>query len=276
MKKLVTFVAAALVGGLLAAVPAEADHARPGDHVAGHRCRTYDDRVTNENTLTALIDTAGVPGAVCETDAWRIADGTIIIWHDRKWRRVADLSTLPPGIHPDDQITQATWSQVSQIRTKGGDRVLRLDEMIDASAQYDIPLMVDIRNRLAGAPGLVQHAADVGAEVWYYGLINSQCLTRNVDPFRDAGARVGVKFLSACPLSPAEIEARGFSFTSQRTRSLTDAYLADAISRGIEVGVLSGADTMTKTQAEGLVARGVTRLLLNRPREALEWFDGAA
>ena len=273
--KFVVAVSAALVGGLLTAVPAEADHGEPGDHVAGHRCRTYDRAVSNENTRAALIDTAGIPGAVCETDAWQIADGTIIIWHDRRWRRVADHSTLRAvGIDPDDSITEATWEQVSQIRTRGGEPVLRIEQMIDASAQYDIPLMVDIRNRLSGAPELVQYANDKGADVWYYGLINASCRTRNVDPFRDAGARVGVKILRVCPLTPAEIEDRGFSFTSQTTSSVTDAYLADANSRGIEVGVLSGAATMTEQQAEALVDRGVTRMLLDRPRQALDWFDG--
>lgn len=274
IKKLVAAVAVVLVGGLLTALPAEADHADPGDHVAGHRCRTYDRAVSNENTLAALIDTAGIPGAVCETDAWRIADGTIIVWHDRRWRRVADLSTLPRGVDPGDSITDATWEQVSQIRTKGGERVLKLEEMIDAAAQYDIPLMVDIRNRLAGAPQLVQHANAQGAEVWYYGLINSRCRTRNVDPFRDAGARVGVKVLRSCPLTPAEAEARGFTFTSEFSFRLTEAYIADANSRGIEVGVLDGAGSMTEERAESLVARGVTRMLMDRPRDALDWFDG--
>lgn len=272
--KLLVAVSVALVAGLLTAVPAEANHGEPGDHVAGHRCRTYDRAISNENTLAALIDTADIPGAVCETDAWQIADGTIIIWHDRTWRRVADHSTLPPGIGPDDVITEATWEQVSQIRTRGGEPVPRIEEMIDASAEHDIPLMVDIRNRLTGAPDLVQYADEKGADVWYYGLINANCLTRNVDPFRDAGARVGVKILRVCPLTPEQIQDRGFSFTSQRTSSVTDAYLADANSRGIEVGVLSGAATMTEEQAEALVDRGVTRMLLDRPRQALDWFDG--
>lgn len=274
MKKLVAVVAAAFVGGLLTAVPAEADHAEPGDHVAGHRCRTYDRAVTNENTRAALIDTAGVPGAVCETDAWRISDGTIIVWHDRRWRRVADHDTLPPGVSPDDLITEATWAQVRQIRTRGGEPVLTLQQMINASAQYDIPLMVDIRNRLSGAPQLVQYANQANAEVWYYGLINASCRTRNVDPFRDAGARVGVKILRACPLTAQQLDQRGFSFTSQLASSLTDAYLNEANRRGIQVGTLSSAASMTEEQAEELVARGVTRMLLDRPRQALNWFDG--
>lgn len=279
MKRFAAAVAVALAGGLLTAVPAEADHGDPGDHVAGHRCRTYDRAVSNENTLAALIDTAGIPGAVCETDAWRIADGTIIIWHDRRWRRVADHSTLPNGIDPDDNITQATWAQVSQIRTRGGERILRLQDMIDAAAQYDIPLMVDIRNRLERgsetvASEMVQRAENVGADVWYYGLINGRCRTRNVDPFRDAGARVGVKILRSCPLTVDELVDRGFSFTSEISFRLTDAYIAEANANGIDIGVLDGAGSMTEERAEALVARGVTRLLLDRPRNALDWFDG--
>lgn len=283
MKKFVVAVAAALVGGLLSTTPATANHldgqGNPGDHAAGHRCRTYDAAVTNENTEAALIDTAGIPGAVCETDAWRIADGTIIVWHDRRWRRVADHSTLRAvGINPDDLITQATWAQVSRIRTKGGQPVLRLTDMIGLAADHDIPLMVDIRNRLtrslADAQGLVAQANRVGAHVWYYGLINGNCRTGNVDPFRDAGARVGVKILRSCPLTPAEIQSRGFSFTSQPAFGLTSTYLADANRRGIEVGVLSGAATMTEDEAERLVASGVSRLLLDRPRQVLNWFDG--
>lgn len=275
MRKLVAVVTAALLGSTLAAAPAEADHAQPGDHVAGHRCRTYDDSVTNENTRAALVDTAGIPGAVCETDAWRISDGTVIVWHDVRWRRVADHDTLPRGIDPDDRITEATWAQVSQIRTKGGEPVLRMEQMIDLSAQYDIPLMVDIRNRLRSEAALVQYADRRGADVWWYGLINASCLTRNVDPFLAANApRVGVKILRSCPLTPSQLESRGFSFTSEVSFRLTDAYLADANSRGIDIGVLDGAETMTEERAESLVARGVARMLLDRPRQAVNWFDG--
>jgi hypothetical protein len=276
MKKLVAVVAAAFVGIPLAVAPAEAHHARPGDHVAGHRCRTYDDSVTNENTRAALIDTAGVAGAVCETDAWRISDGTVIVWHDVRWRRVADHESLRRvGIDPDDRIVEATWEQVRQIQTKGGEPVLRMEQMIDLSAQYDIPLMVDIRNRLRSEAELVEYADRQGADVWWYGLINASCLTRNVDPFLAADApRVGVKILRSCPLTPSQLEARGFTFTSEVSFRLTDAYLADANSRGIDIGVLDGAETMTEERAEDLVARGVTRLLLDRPRQALTWFDG--
>ena len=91
-----------------------------GGKLIGHRCRTYDPAVTNEDTVAALIDTSGVAGAWCEVDAWTLADGTVIIWHDATWGRVANHATLPARLQPSSRVKDATWAQVSQIRTKGG------------------------------------------------------------------------------------------------------------------------------------------------------------
>lgn len=267
--------ALALVGGMLVAPPAEADHARPGDHVAGHRCRTYDRAVSNENTPVALADTAeGLPGAICEIDTMTLADGTIIVWHDVDWRRVADPNTLPAGISPDDRVVNATWEQVRLIRTRGGEPVARLEDMIDASVQYDIPLWVDIRRRIrpATATRLVQYADNVGADVSYYQLIPNDCNTRNIDPFRAAGAKVGIKILRACTtITPAELAAKGVTFTQQLSFALTDSYIAAMTNAGISVGTLNKG--MTQLAAEALIDRGVSRVLLDRPRDAVNWFN---
>jgi glycerophosphoryl diester phosphodiesterase len=258
------------VSSLVAAAPAAANHAQPGDHVYGHRCRTYDRAVTNENTVAALIDTAGVPGAVCEIDAVTISDGTVIVWHDSTWNRVADHGTLPTGIAPRDPVRHATWAQVSQIRTKGGEPVARLQDMIDVAGLHGIALVVDMRTPLPNPAGLVSRANQAGADVGYFQRVKSTCSTRIVDRFRAAGAKIGVKLLGDCALTPAQLQARGVSFT-QELSTFTDAYLADMQQRGIAVGVL---DTyMTETLAESLVSRGVSRVLLDRPREALSWFS---
>ena len=65
--------ALALVGGVLTYAPAAEAAGNPGDHVLGHRCRTYETKVTNENTVEALRDTSEMPGAICEIDAITIA-----------------------------------------------------------------------------------------------------------------------------------------------------------------------------------------------------------
>lgn len=273
LQKLLVAMAVVMTGGLLTAVPAQGHHSQPGDHVLGHRCRTaYPPESTNENTLAALIDTAAIPGAICEIDAYRISDGTIIIWHDARWNRVADLETLPAGVQRSDRIVEATWSQVRQIRTKGGQPVMRLEDMIDASAEHDIPLLVDIRNSLRdNAPRLVSYANEQGADVRYYQLVRASCNTPQIDRFRAAGAMVGIKFLGHCPMTPAQIDAKGASFTQELSFRLTDAYLDDMEQRGIEVGVLDRG--MTEETAERLAERGVSKFLLDAPRDILTWFD---
>ena len=269
--KLLASLAVLLVCGLLTATPAAADHAEPGEHVLGHRCRTDARAASNENTVAALIDTAGMPGAVCEIDAWRIADGTVIVFHDGTWNRIADPATLPAGVGARDRVTAATWDQVRQIRTRGGRPVPTLQQMIDAAARYGIPLVVDIRNTLSDPAGLVGYANARGADVRYYQPVPNSCTTRHIDRFRAAGATVGVKLLSSCRPSPAQLQAWGVSFTQELSFLLTDPYLAEMDQRGIDVGVLDRG--MTETLAESLVARGVDRVLLDRPREALTWFN---
>lgn len=273
LQKLFLAMAVVLMGGLLAPVPAQADHARPGDHVLGHRCRTaYDPAATNENTVAALRDTAGVPGAICEIDVYRISDGTLIVWHDATWNRVADHRTLPAGVGPRDRIVQATAAQVRQIRTKGGEPVPTLEEMIAAAGQYDIPLVVDIRNSLGtNASRLVTLANQRGADVRYYQLVRSSCNTGQIDRFRAVGATVGIKLLGQCPMTPAQIAAKGASFTQELSFRLTDAYLAEMNRRSIQVGVLDRG--MTEVTAESLENRGVSKFLLDAPRDALTWFD---
>lgn len=267
--------AVALVGSLLTVAPAEAHDARPGDHVLGHRCKVYDRAVNNENTVRALMDLRGIPGAKCEIDAYRISDGTIIVWHDATWNRVADHDTLPTGVNPRDRIVNATWAQVRQIRTRGGEPVPTLQQMITASAQYGVPLVVDIRNAIRNEAALVGHANQVGADVDYYQLVRASCSTAHVDRFLRAGADIGLKFLGDCPMTPAQIDAKGATFTQEGsfTGRITDTYLRDMNGRGIAVGLLDRG--MTESNAETLHARGVSRFLLDDPLVALSWFDGA-
>jgi hypothetical protein len=51
-RKTLGVLAFALVGGVLTYAPAAQAAGTPGDHVLGHRCRTYATKVTNENNET--------------------------------------------------------------------------------------------------------------------------------------------------------------------------------------------------------------------------------
>jgi glycerophosphoryl diester phosphodiesterase len=271
-RKTLGVLALALVGGVLTYAPAAQAAGTPGDHVLGHRCRTYETKVTNENTVEALRDTAEMPGAICEIDAITIADGTVVVVHDGTFRRVGKASTFPAGVTATTRVANTTWAQVSQIRTKGGQPIARLEDMIRAAGQYHIGLYVDMRNRLPNPSALVTLANQVGANVGYYQLLQGNCSHANIDRMRAAGAPVGVKLLGECPTTPAQMQAMGATFTQQISFFMTDAYIADARARGITVGVLDRG--MTEATAEALAARGVQKFLLNEPKEALTWFSG--
>jgi glycerophosphoryl diester phosphodiesterase len=270
VKKTLGVLALALVGGLLVNPPAAEAAGNPGDHVLGHRCRTYDTKVTNENTVEALRDTSEVPGAICEIDAITIADGTVVVVHDGTFRRVGNASTFPRGVTTSTRVASTTWAQVSQIRTKGGQPIARLEDMIQAAGQFHVGLYVDMRNRIPNPSTFVSLANQVDANVGYYQLLQGNCTHTNIDRMRAAGAPVGVKLLGDCPTTPAQMQAMGATFTQQLSFFLSDAYIADANARGITVGVLDRG--MTEDRAEALLARGVQKFLLDHPKDALTWF----
>lgn len=265
----------ATVTGLLLAVLstfalAAPAHAVPASKLLGHRCHLYDAAVTNEDTVAALKDVAaGAPGSWCEIDAWRISDGTFIVFHDSTWNRVADWSTLPPGVSRSSKITQATWAQVSQIRTKGGQPIATLQQMIDASAQYHVPLLVEVKNSMssASAQSFVTYARNKGAAVDWYREPGTSCGTSQLDGLRKAGARIGIKLSSATACTPAQLKAKGVTFITQLQKIASASYIQSMNAAGVEV-YARGANRNT---ARTILANGAAKLLCDDPRVALGW-----
>lgn len=266
---LLAALALALLGSLLVAAPAQAVS---GDHILGHRCRLYDKAVTNENTVVALQDTATIAGASCEIDVWTISDGTVIVWHDSTWGRVADHSTLPDGVEPTDKVRESNWAQVSQIRTKGGEPVPTLDTMIDAAAAKGMRLVVEVRNKIADPGHWVDYAAARSADIGYYKLPNgTECKIYQLDKLRNAGAEIGLKMPSSstapCQLTVDGIAAKGASFISEDKSKITAEYVGALHSRGVAVYV-RGAGGLT---SKALLDKGVDKLLVNKPHDAVKW-----
>jgi len=258
----------ACAASTLLVVPAQA--ASGGDQLIGHRCRTYDPAVTNEDTVAALIDIASIPGAWCEVDTWRLADGRQIIWHDPTWERVADPATLPDGIQPTDAVQDATWDQVSQIRTKGGAPVARLTQMIDASATYGVPLIVETQNPLLNASKFVDYASAQGASVRYYQAPSRTCETPSIDRLRDAGAVVGIKINDnpICSLTPWQIQNKGASFVTAPQSLITYGLVGALRWWGVDVY----ARWASAYTAQDLIDLGAVRVLVDDPTEAVTWF----
>ncbi len=265
--------AAALVGlsaAVAVLVPAPAQAAE-GSSLIGHRCRTYDDSVTKENTVAALAEVSKVGGVSCEVDMWRIADGRQIIWHDPTWERVADPATLPDGIEPTDRVVDATWDQVQQIRTRGGEPVARFRPFAAASAEYGVPIIVEVHNAVSNPLEMVAWADELGASVRYYQAPNPACETTALDRMRAAGAPVGLKLSddAPCQLTPDEVADRGSSFVTEAAVQITPANIRALNSRGVEVyGRWGNSETL-----KGLLGIGAAKVMVNNPNDALAWLS---
>ena len=267
----VGIVAMALVLAAAGVVTAPAE-AVPGTQIAGHRCRTtWPTGATKENTLAALADISSIPGVWCETDVWKLADGTLITWHDPTWKRVADPNSLTlAGLSPTDPVVNATASQVSLVRTKGGEPVPTLEQMIDASAAAAIPLLVEVKNSVPDPGRLVAYAQTVGAIVTYYRTPQTtKCTTKPIDTLKAAGAAIGVRLTptGACQMTPEQAKAKGVSLVSQGASKATSDYISGFHAVEIKVFVRDG----TALTSQDLVARGADRLLVGDPHAALTW-----
>ncbi|MBZ5738906.1 glycerophosphodiester phosphodiesterase [Nocardioides mangrovi] len=251
---------------LIVAPPASA---LDGSVLIGHRCRTYDAAVTNEDTVAALADVAAVPGATCEVDVWRLADNHHIIWHDDTWERVADPATLPEGVLPTDRVADATWDQVSQIRTLGGEPVATLRGIVNASARYGVPLMVELRNGVADPQGIADYVAESGASVSFYKQPSSTCDLGDLPALHDAGLPIGLKLSDtiACQPTNDEVAATGASYVTQAPASITPDYTADLAARGIAVY----ARWVTESTYQAAFDNGAAKVMVDRPADALAW-----
>ncbi len=249
----------------LGAAPAQAV---PASRLVGHRCHTYDAAVTNEDTVAALRDVArDAPGAGCEIDTWKISDGTMIVFHDSTWNRVADLSTLPPGVQRNSLVKNATRAQVSQIRTKGGEPIATLEEMIDASAAYHVPLTVEVKNSVTNAPAIVGYARARGAEVSYYRQPGKGCAAAVLDPLRRWGAAIGLKLVSTSDCTLADLQAKGISFVTQHYSAVT----AESTGQLRSIGVDVYARNTSRYTSQKTLAAGAAKLTIDSPRAGLSW-----
>lgn len=262
--------AAALAITGLTAVPATA---ATGDQLLGHRCSLYSSAVTIENTVAALTEVSQYAGMWCEIDARRLADGTLVSFHDPTWKRVADPASLvEAGVAADSPVAAATWDQVSRIRTKGGAPIARIEDMISAAAQHDVGLVVELkgaRASVATAKRLVDLASSLQADVWWYQNPEKApgCTLLKNEAFLAAGAPVGVKMTLSCPFTPEELHDRGATFITERPSLLT----ADSVTALSAAGVTSIARSGTAKNAQGLLANGVWRVMTNYPDEAVYW-----
>lgn len=110
---------------LTAAVGAWAQEARE-IQVIGHRGGRYE---FEENTLAAFKGSYEQGVRAYETDIRMTADGEMVIMHDASLERMA-------GVKLD--VEKATRKEIKKVRTKQGNPVLFLDELLDYFAKTEI------------------------------------------------------------------------------------------------------------------------------------------
>lgn len=94
-----------------------------------------------ENSLTAFRHAAELGLPVIETDVHATADGVLAVIHDRDLKIAASSRR---------RIAELNWAELSTMRMRNGDRVLRLEELLEEFA--DLRFNIDPKSTAAVAP----------------------------------------------------------------------------------------------------------------------------
>lgn len=236
--------------------------------IFGHRCHHWltDTEHTNENTIAALKYVAeNSPGAGCEIDVWRTSDGVPIVEHDPTWKRTIDPATL---VGVPARVADTTYAQVTELRTKGGEPIATLRDMIKASAEYDVPLLVETKDYDVPASWL-DLAARKGATVsWYQTPTPApDCNLGMLEQIAAAGGTVGMKGARSCDyLTPVEVRQRG-TFLVTNLRVWPKAQLRTYRDAGLVLGPY-----LIDSEGFGrMIRRGARMLIVPDTKEAADW-----
>ncbi len=191
-------------------------HAATTDPLAGHRCftDTVHPEDTIENTIASIGQVAGsgARGAWCESDVWRLVDGTLAVWHDPTIGRVASTASLNAlGLPGSTRIDSLTGDQYRQIVTEGGEPAATLDPFLRELGRLNVPAMFEIKNGLGdntAVASVLNRATTYGAQVTWYGAPSSTCgVSSSLQRIKDAGGAIGFKMSPTCAQSvtPAAI-----------------------------------------------------------------------
>lgn len=226
--------------------------------VLGHRGIQGPKEATNENTLWAFRrdDSLGVG---CEADTWMSKDGVSFISHDTYIKRVYDPASFPPGVTGKTRIDSMTWSQISQLRTYGGQPVVRLERLLKFLGGHDMFCAIEVKyqqvNPSQVSTWLRQYHAD---RATFYAT--PKCGPDGVLPSPLAGvATVGVKYLGGCEPTPRQMASAGFSYVIGSIAMLTADYVARCHAEGLLAGNYDSGDhdtwaTLVQNNADIMIA----------------------
>ena len=111
----------------------------PGPWVVAHRGGAG---LALENTLAACARSAALGVRYLEIDVRATADGRVVAFHDTGLARLAGVRA---------RLADLSWDEVRRVRLRGGGRIPRLEEVLEAFP--DARLLMDLKERRV-IPGL--------------------------------------------------------------------------------------------------------------------------
>lgn len=97
-----------------------------------------------ENTLPAVRAAMAAGADAVEIDVQLAGDGTVVVNHDESFGR------LWGDPRP---VAAMTWPEIAELG-EGDTRVARLEDLLEASAEFSVPLVVEVKNPLVALPAL--------------------------------------------------------------------------------------------------------------------------
>jgi len=110
----------------------------PRPHAIAHRGGAAE---AEENSLAAFEHAAALGYRYLETDIQASADDVPVVIHDAQLERTTDAA---------GPVSARTWAELQAVRTRGGQRLLRLEELFEALPEMRIAL--ELKSPAAAGP----------------------------------------------------------------------------------------------------------------------------
>lgn len=210
-----------------------------------------------ENTLRSFQETlnSGVP--VVEFDIHQSRDGVWVVHHDE----TLDRTTQSQG-----PLADRTWAELSLVRTKEGDPLPRLEQVLELFKNSSVELQIEIKS-----PGNFVALADLLRHHFPFQRVTVISFNhRWLKAFKEAAPEIKTTcLLFGLPLNPVEIaRSAGAEGLSLSVNWIDADLVRECHAAGMTVTAWNANDRET---FEKMKALGVDTLGTDKPFTAREW-----
>ena len=212
-----------------------------------------------ENTMPAFEHAVALGYSHIETDVQVTRDGVAVIFHDDTLERIADRP---------ERIDSLSWAELSQVRTRAGADIPRLDTLLDAFPGLFVNLEAKADAAVEPMANAIRRADAIDRVcVGSFEPERTARLRKALGPalaWSPAHAGVFRLWLAGCglPLSKGAFPAVQVPTHFKRIPVVTRRFMRAAHARGIQVHVWTVDD---EAGMESLIDLGVDGLMTDRP-----------